>query len=67
MQFGRANDEFDEHVVLKRRIIVVIRKDSRYLLLHRLEQRRRIVLSKETYRTLAQPVDPCGNHFGDMI
>jgi len=24
-------------------------------------------LSKETYRTLAQPADPCGNHFGDMI
>ena len=56
-----------ELVFLKRRIIVVIRKDSRCLLLHRLEQHRRIVLSKETYRTLAQPVDPCGNPFGDMI
>jgi len=53
--------------VLKRRIIVVIRKDSRCLLLHQLEQHRRILLSKETYRTLAQPADPCGNHFGDMI
>jgi len=51
----------------KHRIIVVIRKDSRCLLLHRLEQHRRIFLSKETYRTLAQPADPCGNHFGDMI
>ena len=56
-----------ELVVLKRRIIVVIRKDSRFLLLHQLEQHRRIFLSKETYRTLAQPADPCGNHFGDMI
>jgi len=56
-----------ELVVLKRRIIAVIRKDSRCLLLHRLEQHRRICLSNETYRTLAQPADPCGNHFGDMI
>jgi len=56
-----------ELVVLKRRIIVVIRKDSRFLLLHRLEQHRRILLSKETYRTLAHPADPCINHFGDMI
>jgi len=53
--------------VLKRRIIVVIRNDSRCLLLHRLEQHRSILLSKETYRTLAQPAGPCGNHFGDMI
>jgi len=56
-----------ELVVLKRRIIVVIRKGSRCLLLHQLEQHRWILLSKETYRTLAQPADPCGNHFGDMI
>jgi len=56
-----------ELVVLKRRIIVVIRKDSRCLLLHRLEQHRRILLSKETCRTLAQPADPCRNHLGDMI
>jgi len=56
-----------ELVVLKRRIIVVIRKDSTSLLLHRLEQHRRILLSKETYRTFAQPVDPCGNRFGDII
>jgi len=56
-----------ELVVLKRRIIVVIRKDSRCLLLHRLEQHQRILLSKETYRTLAHPADPCGNPFGDMI
>jgi len=47
--------------------IVVIRNDSRCLLLHRLEQHRRILFSKETYRILAQPADPCGNHFGDMI
>jgi len=51
-------------VVLKRRIIVVIRKNSTCLLLHRLEQHRRILLSKETYRTLAQPADSCGNYFG---
>jgi len=56
-----------ELVVLKRCIIVVIRKDSRCLLLHQLEQHRCILLSKETYRTLAQPADPCGNHSGDMI
>jgi len=56
-----------ELVVLKRRVIVVIRKDSRRLLLHRLEQHRGILLSKETYRTLAQHADPCGNHFGDTI
>jgi len=56
-----------ELVVLKRRILVVIRKDFTCLLLHRLEQHRRILLSKETYRTLALPADPCGNHFGDMI
>jgi len=54
-------------VVLKRRIIVVIRIDYRCLLLHRLEQHRRILLSKETYRILAQPADPCENHFGNMI
>ena len=57
----------NELVVLKRRIIVVIRKDSRCWLLHQLEQHRRILLSKETYRTLAQPADSCGNPFGDMI
>jgi len=56
-----------ELVVLKRRIIVVIRKDSKRLLLHRLEQHRRILLSKETDRTLAQPADPCGNPFVDMM
>jgi len=56
-----------ELVLVKHRIIVVTRKDSRCLLLHRLEQHRRILLSKKTYRTLAQPADPCGNHFGDMI
>ena len=56
-----------ELVVLKRRIIVVIRKDSKRLLLHRLEQHRRILLSKETYRTLAQPADPSGNPFVDMM
>jgi len=58
-----------ELVVLKRhgRILVVIRKDSRCLLLHRLEQHRCILLLKETYRTLAQPADPCGNHLGDII
>jgi len=56
-----------ELIVLKRRLIVVIRKDSRCLLVHRLEQRRRFLLSKETYRTLIQPADPDGNHFGDMI
>jgi len=50
-----------ELVVLKRRIIVVIRKDSRCLLLHRLKQHRRILLSKETHRTLIQRADPCGN------
>ena len=54
-------------VVSKRRIIVVIRKHSRCLLLHRLEQHRRILLWKETYRSLAKPADPCGNPFGDMI
>ena len=54
-------------VVLKRRILVVMRKDSRCLLLHRLEQHRRIFLSQETYRTLAQPADPYGNPFGDMV
>jgi len=54
-------------VVLKCRIIVVIRKDSRSLFLHRLEQHRCILLSKETYRTLVQPADPCGNNFWDMI
>jgi len=56
-----------ELVVLKRRIIFVIRTDSRCLLLHRLEQHRRLLLSKGTYRTLAQPADPCGNPFRDMI
>ena len=56
-----------ELVVLKRRVLVVIGKDSRCLLLHRMEQHRRIMLSKETYRTLAQPADPCGNPFGDMM
>ena len=58
-----------ELVVLKRhgRILVVIRKDSKCLLLHRLEQHRCILLLKETYRTLAQPADPCGNHLGDII
>ena len=56
-----------ELVVLKRRIIVVIRKDFGCLLLHRLEQHRRILLSKETYRTFAQLADPSGNFFGDMI
>ena len=56
-----------ELVVLKRRIIVVTRKDSTCLLLHRLEQHWRILSSKENYRTLAQSADPCENHFGDMI
>ena len=56
-----------EIVVLKRRIIVVIRKDSRCLLLHWMEQHRRILLSKQTYRTLAEPADPCGNPFGDVM
>ena len=56
-----------ELVVLKRRVLVVVGKDSRCLLLHRMEQHRRIMLSKETYRTLAQPADPCGNPFGDMM
>ena len=55
MQIDRANDELIELVVVKRRIIVIIRKDSKYFLLHRLEQHRRILLSKETYRTLDQP------------
>jgi len=50
--------------VLKRRMIVVIKKDSKCLSLHRLEQHRRIWLSKKTYRTLVQPADPCGNPFG---
>jgi len=48
-------------------ILGVIRKDSRCLLLHRLGQHRRILLSKETYRTFAQTADPCRNPFGDMI
>jgi len=56
-----------ELVVLKRRIFVVIRKDSRCLLQHRLAQHRRILLSKETYRTFAQTADPCGNPFRNMI
>jgi len=45
-------------------MIVVIRKDSTCLSLHWLEQHRRIWLSKKTYRTLAQPADPCENPFG---
>jgi len=63
VHFTTVHANLIELVVLKRRIIV----DSTCLLLHRLEQHRRILLSKETYRTLAQPADPCGNHFGDMM
>jgi len=57
-----------ELVVLKRRIIVVIRKDYRYLLLHRLEPNFVVKRDLQNFgSTCGISADPCGNHFGDMI
>ena len=65
-KFDRANDEFDRTRRFETSYNCYHQERFQILVLHRLEQHRRILLSKETYRTLAQPADPCGNHFGDM-